>query len=107
VPSRNCALAGLSLGVDRADELARVRERRIVRVHLGHGQDRGDRLLEGQTIAELLLDDVADHSFGLCAEDVEGVSRRVVVGCGLQGQQTDLWPVAVRDHQLMLQGDRC
>ena len=50
-------------------------ERRIAGIDLDHREQRGERALERQQVAELLLDHVADHAFGLCAEDVERVRR--------------------------------
>jgi hypothetical protein len=61
--------------------------------------------LERKLVSELLLDDVADHPFRLCAEHVQriGVDRRV---CGsLKREQPDLRPVAVRDDELVLDCD--
>ena len=78
------------LGVDRPDELRGVLHRRVVGVDLGHREDRGDRLLERHHVAELLLDQVADHPLGLRAEDVEGVRRLLVVRRRLQREQPDL-----------------
>jgi hypothetical protein len=45
----------------------------IVRVDLDHRQERGERPLGRQDVAELLLDHVADHPLGLRAEDVERI----------------------------------
>ena len=58
-----------------------------------------------QDVAQLLLDQVADHPLGLGAEDVEGVGLDLVVGGRLQRQQADLRAVAVRDHQFVLAGE--
>ena len=90
--------------VDGPDELGGVGERRIRRVDLHHGQHGGERLLEGQEIAQFLLDHVADHALGLGAEDVERVCFHLLVGGRLEGQQPDLRPVAVRDDQLVWLG---
>ena len=98
------ALRGLPV-VDRPDRLGGVAERRVVAVHLDHRQQRGERLLGGQQVAEFLLDDVADHRLGLRAEHVERVRRNVVVCRGLQRQQADLRTVAVRDDDLVAGGD--
>ena len=68
-----------SLLVDRADELGRVGERRVVRVDLDHREDARERLLERQQVAQLLLDHVADHPLGLGAEDVERVGLDLLV----------------------------
>ena len=77
----------------------------IVRVDLDHGEEGGDRLLEGQDVAELLLDHVADRALGLGAEHVE---RRVLAGVGdlLQRKQPDLRAVAVGDDDLVLGAKR-
>ena len=68
-----------------------------------HGRE---RLLEGQQVAQLLFDDVADHALGLRAQHVERIRVDGVVGRGLQRQQPDLRPVAVRDDELVAGGDR-
>ena len=81
-------------------------EGRVVGVDLDHRQDRRERLLERQQVAQLLLDQVADHALGLGAEDVERVGLDLLVGGALERQQADLRPVAVRDHELVLRGDR-
>jgi hypothetical protein len=60
-----------------------VAERGVVAVHLDHGQQGGEWLLAGQQVAQLLLDDVADHRLGLSAEHVERVGRNVGVRRGL------------------------
>ena len=59
----------------------------------------------GQQVAELLLDHVADHALRLRAEDVERIG--LVFGCTrrLQREQADLRAVAVADHDLMLRRD--
>ena len=76
------------------------------RIDLDHGQDRGERHLEGQQVAELLLDHVADHALGLGAQHVERIGLVGLVGGALQRQQPDLRAVAVGDHELVLPGDR-
>src|SRR6476469_2589357 len=88
----------LVLRVHRTDELGRVVERRVVHVDLHHGQQRRQRRVGRHRVAQLLLEDVADHAFGLRAEDVEGVRRR------LQRQQPDLVTVPVGEDQLVLLG---
>ena len=97
---------GRFLVIDGADGLGRVLEGRVGRVDLDHREHRGQRLLEGHEVAQLLLDEVADHALGLGAEDVERVGRHLLVGRTLEGQQADLWSVAVGDDQLVLVGDR-
>ena len=92
----------LVLGVDRPDELGRVREGRVVRIDLDHREDRRKRDLEGKEVAELLLDEVADHALRLGAEDVERVRVDLGVGRALQGEQPDLGAVAVRDDELVI-----
>ena len=86
---------GGSLVVDRADELGRVGERRVVGVDLDHRQDRRERHLERQPVAQLLLEHVADHALGRGPEDVERVGLLFLVGGGLQGEEPDLRAVAV------------
>ena len=61
-----------------------------------------ERHLERQQVAELLLDHVADHAFGLSAEHVQRVSLARLVRGALQRQQPDLRAVAVADDELML-----
>ena len=94
-------LVGLGLVVDRADELGRVLERGIVRVDLDHRQERRERPLDRQQVAQLLLDHVADHPLGLGAEDVERVRLDGRVRGALEGQQPDLRAVAVGDDELV------
>ena len=88
--------------VDGADRLVGLRERRVGRIHLDHRQEGRERDLEGQEIPELLLDEVADHSFGLGAEDVEREVRGVEPALGLKGEEADLGAVPVRDDELVL-----
>jgi hypothetical protein len=59
-----------------------------------------------QLVAELLLYQVADHPLGLRAQQVERVRVDLGVGRALQREQADLWPVPVRDDELVLEGDR-
>ena len=59
----------------------------------------------GQQVADLLLDEVADHALGLGAEDVERIGLDVLVGRALQGEQADLRTVAVGDDELVLARD--
>ena len=84
-----------------------MREGRIVRIDLDHRQDGRERLLEGEEVAELLLDHVADHPVGLRAQHVEREHAGLLVGRALQRQHPDLRAVAVGDHELMLQPQRC
>ncbi len=88
--------------VDRTDELGRILEAGIVRIDLDHRQQRGERHLERQQVAELLLDHVADHALGLRAEHVERIGLVRLVRGALQRQQADLRAVAVADDQLVL-----
>ena len=98
---------GVGLGVDRADELRGVGERVVVGIDLGHGQDGGDRLLEGHEVPELLLDEVVDHALSLGPEDVEGIAGVTVgVARGLEREEADLRSVAVRDDELVGGRDR-
>ena len=96
---------GLGSGVDRADELGRVLEGRVARVDLHHREDRRERDVAGDHVAELLLEDVADHPLGLRAEDVERVRVDVGVRRRLEGEQPDLGSVAVGEHELVRLGD--
>ena len=64
-------------------------------IDLDHRQQGRERPLERQEVAELLLDHVADHALGLGAQHVERIGLDLVVSGALQGQQTDLRPVAV------------
>ena len=96
-----CQGLGGGLVVDRSNELGRVAEGRVVGVHLDHGQDGGQRHLEGQHIAQLLLQQVADHALRLGAQDVQWIGLDVRIGRRLQRQQPDLRAVAVRHDQLM------
>ena len=93
---------GLGRGVDRADGLGRVAERGVVLVDLDHGQQGGDPLVRWEQVAELLLDQVADHALGLRAEDVQRVGVDLLVRRSLEREQTDLRAVAVRDDQLVV-----
>ena len=61
--------------------------------------------LERELVAELLLDDVADHPLRLRTEDVEGVGVDRLVRRSLERKQADLRSVAVGDHELMLERD--
>jgi len=107
---RPAALGGqplrLRLRVDRTDELGRVLERRVVGVDLDHRQQRRERPVEGDEVAELLLDQVADHPLGLRPQDVEREARLLARGGGLESEQPDLRAVAVADHELVLRRDR-
>ena len=103
----SAASARPSLGVvDGTDELRRVGEGGIVAVDLDHREERGERDLGRQEVAELLLDHVADHPLGLGAEDVERVRLDLLVRRRLQREQAHLRPVAVRQHELVVLGDR-
>ena len=55
----------------------------------------------GIAFPSFLLEDVADHSLGLRAEDVERVGLDIRVRRGLERQQTDLWAVAVGENQVV------
>ena len=105
-PFSAASASAVGVVVDRSDELGRIGERRVVGVDLDHREDRGERHLGRQQVAELLLDQVADHPLGLGAEHVERVRLDVRVGRGLEREQADLGAVAVRQHELVLLGDR-
>lgn len=93
----------VSLGflIDGADELRGVLEARIGGIDLHHGQQRGQRLLERQEIAEFLFQHVTDHALGLGAENIERIGFLGFVGRPLQRKQPHLRPVAVGDDDLM------
>ena len=95
----------LLFGVGGADGLGGVLEGGVVRVDLDHGEDGGEGLLEGEDVAELLLDHVSDHAFGLSAEDVEGIGLDQIVSLPLEGEEPHLGSVAVRDDELMVAGE--
>ena len=101
-PFSPASWSACALVVDRTDELRRIVERRVRRVDLDHRQDGRERHLDGQEVAELLLEDVADHALGLGAQHVQGVGLDLGVGGGLERQQPHLGPVAVRQDQLVL-----
>ena len=92
--------------VDRSHELGRVGEGRVGGVDLDHREQRRQGHLGRQDVAELLLDEVADHALGLRTEHVERIRLDVLVRRGLQREQSDLGSVAVRQDELMLLGDR-
>src|SRR5690606_7454596 len=94
---------GLGGIVDRADRLGRMQECRIGGIHLDLGEYRCKRDFEWQEVAELLLDDVADHSLGLRAEYVERIWSDVRVRGCLKSQKPDLRAIAVGDHQLVVE----
>ena len=73
-----------------------------MRVDLHHRQERRERDLEREEVAELLFDHVADHPLGLGAEDVEGKRLHIEAGRRLEGEESDLRPVPVRDDELVL-----
>jgi len=88
--------AGRLLGVvERSDRLSRVREGRVIRVDLDLCQQGGEVALERELVAELLLDDVADHPLGLRIEDVKGIRLDFRVRRALECEQADLWAIAV------------
>ena len=92
----------LGVVVHRPDELRGVGERRIAGVDLDHGEDRGERHLGREQVAELLLDQVADHPFGLRPQQIQRIGLDVLVRRRLQGEETDLRAVAMGQHQLVV-----
>jgi len=52
-----------------------------------------------------LREQVADHALTLGAKDVERVGSDGFVGVGFEGEQSDLWAVAVCDHELVFAGE--
>lgn len=93
------------LVVDGADWLGRCRERGIVGVDDHLGED-GNHLSVGQSVVQCLGELVADHAFAFGSEDVERVGRDLAVRGRLQGEQSDLRTVAVRDDYVVLGCDR-
>ena len=104
-PLSAASASASALLVDRADELRGIVEGRIVGVDLDHRQDRRQAEPQRQEVAELLLDEVADHPLRLGAEDVERVRLDLGVGSRLERQEPDLGAVAVRDDELVIAGD--
>jgi hypothetical protein len=98
-----CGVGGLTGAIGGADRLARSAEGRIGRVDDDLRED-GDDLAFRKRVAELLSEDVADHPVGLRAEHVE--RGQDVARGGLEGEETDLWSVAVGDDQLVIERDR-
>jgi hypothetical protein len=98
--------AGGRLVIDRADELRRIGEGRVVGVDFGHRQQRCQGLVLGEEIAQLLLDQIADHPVGLRPEQVERVGRHTRQSRRLQRKQPDLGAVAVGDDELVIAGQR-
>ena len=94
------------LGVDRADELGRAGEGRVIGVHGDHGEQGGHLPVRRQQATQFLLDQVADDALGARVQDVQRVRLGVVVGLGLQRQQAHLRAVAVHDHDAVLGGQR-
>ena len=96
----------LGLRVHRPDRLARAAEGRVCGIHLDLGQQGRTAASGGQTVGQFLLDQVADHAFGFRIQDIQRIGRIRLAGGALLRQQADLWPVAVRDHQFVLTGNR-
>jgi hypothetical protein len=99
-------LVGSILGVNRTDELRRMGEGRILRVHHDHGEQCGHLLPRRQETPQFLLDEIADHALSARVQDVQRVRLRVGVRLGLQRQQAHLRPVAVHDHDAVPGGQR-
>ncbi len=93
------------LRIDGPDEFRRVLEGRVGGIDFDHREHRRHRPLERQDVAELLLDHVTDHPFGLRAEHVERIGLDLLIRCALQREQADLRPVAVPHDELMLHRD--
>jgi hypothetical protein len=91
----------LLVGVDRADELGRIAEGGVVRVDLDHREEGGEGNLRREQVAELLLDQVADHPLGLRAEHIQRVGLHLLVRGRLQREEADLRAVAVGEHELV------
>src|SRR5215469_10088594 len=108
LPERPALPGGQFVGgllvIDRADELGGAGERRVLRVHHDHGQQRRHLVLWRQEASQFLLDQVADHPLGTRVQDIQRVRLGAVVGLGLQRQQANLRAVAVDDHNAVLCG---
>lgn len=76
-------------------------ERGVRGIDFNLGQDRRERHFERQQVAQFLFDQIADHAFGLCAEDIERIGRDFLVGRALRSKQADLRPVAMRYDDLV------
>lgn len=93
--------------IDLADELRRAGERRITGAH-DCLADEGGEASRRDSVSQGLCKPVADHSLGLCPEDVERIAtRESLVGVAFDGEQTHLRPVAVRDNESVVSGERC
>jgi hypothetical protein len=90
------------IAVDRADELGRGAERRVVQVYDDAGDHR-DGVLVIDKVLELHLEYVADLTLGFGVEDVERIGRGTFVGVAHQCEQANLRAVAVRDDQPVAQ----
>ena len=105
-PRSVAARSASSRRVDRADGLGGVSEGRVVGVDLHLGQDRREALVGRQQVAQLLLQQVADHPLRLRTEHIERVLGDIGVRRRLERQQPDLGAVAVGDDQLVLARER-
>ena len=95
---------GLAGRVHRSDRLRRAEERRIGRGH-GDLRQHRDHRPAGQLVSQSLHEQVADHALALGAQDVERIRRDGLVGVGLEREEPDLRPVAVRDDELVVAGE--
>ena len=99
-------LVGVVLGVHRPDELGRMGERRVGRVHHDHREQGGHLLSRRQQVPQFLLDQVADHALGARVQHVQRVGLGALVRLGLKGQQADLRAIAVGHHDAVVGGQR-
>ena len=101
-----CSRASSSV-YDGTDELGRVGERRVVRVDLGHREHRRERLLERQQVAQLLLDQVADHPLGLRTRARRtGTPGASSYAAACSASSPTCGPLPWRDHELVLERER-
>jgi len=102
-PHRPAALRGEPLAdlrlVHRADRLRRHGEARVGGVDDRLREQRCDAAPNGELVQERLVEEIADHPLRLGAEDVQRIRPHVLVRLGLERQEPDLRPVAVRDDE--------
>ncbi len=61
-------------------------ECRVGWIHLDLSEQRRDRLFLGQSIAQFLLDQVANHALGLSPQHIERIRLNVTISSRLQCQ---------------------
>jgi hypothetical protein len=85
----------------RTDERGWLTEGRVVGCDDDLGEQ-GCQSLAGQIAAELLLEQVADHSITLRLQEVERIGGDLIAGVVLEPEEPDLWSVAVGQHHSVL-----